>query len=94
MVLNEKGNYNFDYFEPPKTITMKLFLLAVLCISQFTASAQTKADSTRLIRQAARLYDLEFSDSEAVMMMEGVAENNGIYKGLHATLPTNDIPFP
>lgn len=56
--------------------------------------AQTKADTIDLIRQTAKLYDLDFTEAEADSMLGNVYANLSLYKGMHRTLPTNDIPFP
>ncbi len=69
------------------------FLLVLLLLS-FTATAQTKTDSIQLLRNTAKLYDLDFTDAEADSMLSTINSNLGLYKGMHKTLPTNDIPYP
>src|SRR6476660_3365129 len=58
------------------------------------ASAQTKSDSIQLVRNTVKLYDLDFTDAEADSMLAQLRSNASIYKGMHQTLPTNDIPYP
>jgi Asp-tRNA(Asn)/Glu-tRNA(Gln) amidotransferase A subunit family amidase len=58
------------------------------------ASAQTKTDSIQLVRNTVKLYDLDFTDAEADSMLAQLRFNMSIYKGMHQTLPTNDIPYP
>jgi Asp-tRNA(Asn)/Glu-tRNA(Gln) amidotransferase A subunit family amidase len=71
----------------------KLFLM--FCLGGFClAQAQTKADTIHLLREAAELYDLEFTEPEADSMIGNVMANLQLYKAMHKTLPTNDIPFP
>ena len=69
-----------------------LFLFALFCC--IVAPAQTKADSVQLIRNTVKLYDLDFTESEADSMLAQLRANYSLYKGMHQTLPTNDIPFP
>ena len=59
-----------------------------------TAFAQTKSDTIQLIRNTVKLYDLDFTDAEADSMMDNINYDLGLYKGMHKTLPTNDIPYP
>jgi Asp-tRNA(Asn)/Glu-tRNA(Gln) amidotransferase A subunit family amidase len=70
------------------TITLFCFFTLVI------ASAQTKTDSIQLIRNTVKLYDLDFTDAEADSMLVQLRFTNSIYKGMHQTLPTNDIPYP
>ncbi len=73
---------------------MRYLFTIIFCIALTTTQAQTKADTIRLIRSTAKLYDLDFTDAEADSMMGNLNNNLQLYKGLHRTLPTNDIPFP
>ena len=72
------------------------FLFGILLISFFslTVNAQTKADTIHLLRETAELYDLDFTESEADSMIGNVTANLQLYKAMHKTLPTNDIPYP
>lgn len=71
------------------------FLFTILFFGFFAiAQAQTKADTIQLIRNTAKMYDLDFTDAEADSMIGNLNFNLQLYKGLHKTLPTNDIPYP
>ena len=41
-----------------------------------------------------KLYDLDFTEAEADSLLGSLRFNNSIYKGMHQTLPANDIPYP
>ena len=71
-------------------------LLFTLTFSAFTflLNAQTKADSIKLIQQTVKFYDLDFTEAEADSMLGSMNSNLQLYKGLHRTLPANDIPYP
>src|SRR5436190_15619316 len=60
----------------------------------FFVSAQTKLDSIQLVRNTVALYDLEFSDTEADSMLNALRFYKTLYKRMHQTLPTNNIPYP
>ncbi|HYM94795.1 MAG TPA: amidase family protein, partial [Chitinophagaceae bacterium] len=71
------------------------FTLTFIFCSLFTiAQAQTKSDTIQLIRNTAKLYDLDFTNAEADSMIGNLNGNFQLYKGMHRTLPTNDIPYP
>jgi Asp-tRNA(Asn)/Glu-tRNA(Gln) amidotransferase A subunit family amidase len=57
-------------------------------------SAQTKSDSIQLVRNTVALYDLDFTDTEADSMLNALRFYKTIYKRMHQTLPSNDIPYP
>ncbi len=63
-------------------------------IMNFSVIAQTKTDTIKLIQKTTALYDLAFSDAEADSMIDNIKEYSLLYKQMHQTLPTNDIPFP
>ena len=71
----------------------KIFSFLLILIST-TITAQTKQDTIKLLRSMAMLYDLEYSDLEADSMISNIRNNQQLYKGLHKTLPSNDIPYP
>ncbi len=73
---------------------MRYFMIALLCFALNVANAQTKADSIQQIRNMVKWYDLDFTDAEADSMLGNVSGFYQLYKGMHKTLPTNDIPFP
>ncbi len=70
-----------------------VFVLLLISFSLFT-QAQTKADTIHLLRETAELYDLDFTEPEADSLMGTIIGNLQLYKAMHKTLPTNDIPFP
>jgi Asp-tRNA(Asn)/Glu-tRNA(Gln) amidotransferase A subunit family amidase len=70
-----------------------IYFLTLLSICS-TAIGQAKNDSIRLIQNTVKLYDLDFSASEVDSMLDGIDYNLQLYKGMHQTLPKNDIPFP
>ena len=78
----------------PKYMLMKYLLSLVFLFPLLPSAAQTKSDSIQLIRNAVKLYDLDFTDSEADSLLAQLRFTNSIYKGMHKTLPTNDIPYP
>lgn len=67
-------------------------LLSILSV--VLASSQTKTDSIQLIRNAVKLYDLDFTEAEADSMLAQLNYNLSLYKGLHRTLPVNSMAFP
>jgi len=69
-----------------------MILFCIFCV--MVASGQTKTDSVQLIRNAVKLYDLDFTEAEADSMLAQLRFSATIYKGMHQTLPTNDIPYP
>ena len=73
---------------------MKYLFTIIFCAGFFAAHSQTKADSILLVRQTVNLYDLDFTAAEADSMLESITDFYQLYKGLHRTLPANDIPYP
>lgn len=73
---------------------MRYFLISFLCFALNIANAQTKADSIQQIRNMVKWYDLDFTDAEADSLLGNVSGFYQLYKGMHKTLPANDIPFP
>ncbi len=69
------------------------FLLFLLLIS-FTTVAQTKNDTLQLIQKTAALYDLEYTNAEADSLIDNMNNYTRLIKGMHKTLPANDIPYP
>jgi len=68
--------------------------LSLLLLLPFTTIAQTKNDSLQLIQKTAALYDLEFSNAEADSLLDNLNNYTQLIKGMHKTLPANDIPYP
>src|SRR5258705_3902900 len=58
------------------------------------AFPQTHSDTVQFLRNSVKLYDLDFTDGEADSMMGTIYGRMQLYKAMHKTLPTNDIPFP
>ena len=73
---------------------MRFLLTFLLFTIIITSQAQTKADTIQLIRNNIKWYDLDFTDAEADSMMGNLNNYLLLYKGMHKTLPANDIPFP
>ena len=69
-------------------------LLLLLLLLPLTSIAQTKNDSIELIQKTASLYDLEYSIAEADSLLDNMKNYIQLIKGMHKTLPTNDIPYP
>ncbi len=72
---------------------MKYILIALIC-SSLAAKSQTRPDSIQLIKNTVKLYDLEYTDAEADSMIGNLNNYYQLYKGMHKTLPANDIPYP
>lgn len=72
---------------------MKYILIALIC-SSLAAKSQTRQDSIQLIKTTVKLYDLEYTDAEADSMIGNLNNYYQLYKGMHKTLPANDIPYP
>jgi Asp-tRNA(Asn)/Glu-tRNA(Gln) amidotransferase A subunit family amidase len=68
--------------------------LSLLLLLPFATIAQTKSDSLTLIQKTASLYDLEFSNAEADSLLDNLNNYTQLIKGMHKTLPANDIPYP
>jgi Asp-tRNA(Asn)/Glu-tRNA(Gln) amidotransferase A subunit family amidase len=66
----------------------------LLLLLPFATFAQTKNDTISLIQKTAALYDLEFTNAEADSLIDNLNGYTQTIKGMHKTLPTNDIPFP
>ena len=73
---------------------MRFLFTLVLAATISLLNAQTKADTIKLLQQTVKLYDLEFTDAEADSMIGNLNNYLLLYKGMHKTLPANDIPFP
>src|SRR5436190_1519834 len=68
--------------------------LSLLLLLPLATIAQTKSDSLALIQKTAALYDLEFTNAEADSLIDNLNNYTQLIKGMHKTLPTNDIPYP
>ena len=68
--------------------------LALLLLLPLVSIAQTKNDSIELIQKTASLYDLEYSIAEADSLLDNMKNYIQLIKGMHKTLPANDIPYP
>ena len=68
--------------------------LALLLLFPFVTIAQTRNDSLTLIQKTAALYDLEYTNAEVDSLIDSMNNFTQLIKGMHKTLPTNDIPYP
>ena len=73
---------------------MRNYLLVFLLLLSVPFKAQTKQDTIQQLINTAALFDLEYTNAEADSMIGNVRNNLQLFKGLHKTLPANDIPFP
>jgi len=73
---------------------MRFLIPVILLAMPMALLAQTKSDSIQLIRNTVKLYDLDFTETEADSMLDNVKDFTENYKALHKTLPTNNIPYP
>lgn len=73
---------------------MRNLLTILFSFLLFSLQAQTKNDSIKLLQQTSHLYDLDFTEAEADSMLGNINSNLQLYKGLHRTMPANDIPYP
>jgi Asp-tRNA(Asn)/Glu-tRNA(Gln) amidotransferase A subunit family amidase len=73
---------------------MKYFISALLSLMVISTRAQTKADSIQLIQHTLKLYDLDFTGNEADSMLDNLGYFYSLYKGMHKTLPPNDLTYP
>ena len=71
------------------------YLLAVTASLILTSShAQTHSDSIKQVREFVKLYDLDYTESEADSLLDVLRYDLQLYKGMHERLPENSIPFP
>lgn len=73
---------------------MRYLATLLLLATIYTSQAQTKTDTIQLIRNTAKLYDLDFTDAEADSMIGNLNANLQLYKGMHRTMPPNDLTYP
>jgi Asp-tRNA(Asn)/Glu-tRNA(Gln) amidotransferase A subunit family amidase len=73
---------------------MRYLFAVILFMTIISAQGQNRSDSLRLISNTVRLYDLDFTDAETDSMLGNLNNYLLLYKGMHKTLPANDIPFP
>ena len=73
---------------------MRYFFTVFLLTAISVAQAQTRADSIQDVRKTVKMYDLDFTDAEADSMLGNLNNYLLLYKGMHKTLPANDIPYP
>lgn len=69
------------------------FLFFLLLIP-FVTVAQTRNDTLQLIQKIGALYDLEYTNAEADSLIDNMNNYTQLIKGMHKTLPANDIPYP
>lgn len=68
--------------------------LSLLLLLPIATIAQTKKDTLELIQKTAGIYDLEYSNAEADSLLDNLNNYTQLIKGMHKTLPANDIPYP
>ena len=73
---------------------MRNYLSAFLLFIVISSKAQTKQDTIQQLINTAALFDLEYTNAEADSMIGNVRNNLQLFKGLHKTMPANDIPYP
>jgi len=73
---------------------MKKILVICSWLRTTETIAQAKADTIQLIKNTVALYDLDFTDAEADSMIGNLRNYYQLYKGMHKTLPANDLAFP
>ncbi|HEX7844411.1 MAG TPA: amidase [Chitinophagaceae bacterium] len=73
---------------------MRYVFLLLTLITSFTTHAQTKADSIKLVQDAFKYYDLNFTDAEVDSMMDNLRRNKNNYTRMHTLYPANDLPYP
>ena len=73
---------------------MRLLIVFCLLASSFLATAQTKADTIKLVKESLKLYDLSFTDAEVDSMLDGLNENKDVYFKMHKLFPANDLAYP
>ena len=73
---------------------MRFTVLAISLVIFCSVASQTRKDTVQLISAMVKLHDLNFTDAECDSMIENVSGDLQVIKGMHQTLPTNDIPYP
>ena len=69
-------------------------LLIAFGLFMHSTRGQTRADSVQLIRNTVSLYDLDFTEAEADSMIGNLRYYHQLYKGMHNSSLTNDVPYP
>jgi Asp-tRNA(Asn)/Glu-tRNA(Gln) amidotransferase A subunit family amidase len=93
VILGKDIDFTFN-FSQRKTNCMR-FLVAACCSLLFlSATAQTKADSIQLVKNALSLSDLSFTDAEADSMLDGLKENRDVFYAMHQLYPPNNLAYP
>lgn len=73
---------------------MRLKTVLFFVLFPLALTAQNRADTVQFIRNSAKWYDLDFTESEADSMIGNLGNYLFLYKSMHRTLPTNDITYP
>src|SRR5688572_4651295 len=71
-----------------------IFVLSFILLFANTSYSQTRIDTLQLIRNTVKLFDLDFTEAEADSMVGNIVSNLAIYRGLHLSLPKNNLPYP
>ena len=70
-----------------------LFFVAFTCM-YWPSFSQTRDDSIRLIQDAVKYYDLDFTSAEVDSMLGGLKGSKDNYARMHQQYPPNQLPFP
>jgi Asp-tRNA(Asn)/Glu-tRNA(Gln) amidotransferase A subunit family amidase len=73
---------------------MRCIIIALGCMLVTVVNAQTRSDSVQQVRNMIKLYDLEYTQAEGDSLLGNLNNYLNLYKGMHKTLPANNIPFP
>ncbi len=83
-----------DHRSHSHLLIMKKIIVVPFCLLSMFIFGQSKNDSIQFIRDAAKYFDLEFTNSEADSMMGSLEYQLSLYNAMHRRLPENHIPFP
>ncbi len=75
-------------------MSMKKCFLSLVILVSLQLSAQSRADTIKILQQSASLYDLNFTDAESDSMVDNIVAWKEIYTTMHQQLPKNSLPFP
>lgn len=73
---------------------MKKFFVLLALGASMTSFSQSHKDSLQFLQQAAKLYDLNFTQDEADSLQETVLYMQKVYQQMHKELPQNELAFP
>jgi Asp-tRNA(Asn)/Glu-tRNA(Gln) amidotransferase A subunit family amidase len=73
---------------------MRSIFLLVLFFVVMKAGGQTRTDTIKMVQEALKWNDLNFTDAEVDSMIDGLRENKDVYYKMHQTYPPNDLTYP